>query len=245
MSYHISPHATTNTPPCELFLKSTIRPRLDLIRPDLGSAITDRQSAQKTYHDIRSRWRDFFLGQRVLAHNFREGPRWVPSMIAEKGGPLNYLVQIREDILWKRHVDQIISAADTPDDVSPHSTVPVPASLPSPLPSPQHSSTTPITPPPSQPVETQEQSVVQESMPATPTAQPQPSTPPWRYPLRQNRRPPKHFEFPIQPSDGRKENCGDWTKQELLYLNNYLLLSLCLCVSCCNPCVSSCSTLLT
>ena len=99
-------------------------------------------------------------------------------MIAEKGGPLNYLVQIREDILWKRHVDQIISAADTPDDVSPHSTVPVPASLPSPLPSPQHSSTTPITPPPSQPVETQEQSVVQESMPATPTAQPQPSTPP-------------------------------------------------------------------
>ena len=104
-------------------------------------------------------------------------------MIAEKRGPLTYLVQIREDILWKRHVDQIISATDTPDDVSPHSTVPVPtvpvpASLPSPLLSPQHSSTTPITPPPSQPVETQEQSVVQESMPATPTAQPQPSTPP-------------------------------------------------------------------
>ena len=55
MSYRISPHATTNTLPCELFLKRTIRTRLDLIRPDLGSAITDRQPAQKTYHDIHSR----------------------------------------------------------------------------------------------------------------------------------------------------------------------------------------------
>ena len=87
------------------------------------------------------------MSQRVLARNFREGPRWVPGTIAEKRGPLTYLVQIREDILWKRHVDQIISATDTPDDVSPHSTVPVPtvpvpASLPSPLLSPQHSSTT-------------------------------------------------------------------------------------------------------
>ena len=38
--------------------------------------------------------------------------------IAEKRGPLTYLVQIREDILWKRHIDQLIQAADTPDDVS-------------------------------------------------------------------------------------------------------------------------------
>ena len=62
--------ATTNTPPCELFLKRTIRTILDLIRPDLGSTITERQSAQKTYHDIHSRRQDFFLGQRVLGSQF-------------------------------------------------------------------------------------------------------------------------------------------------------------------------------
>ena len=112
MSYRISPHATTSTPSCELFLKRTIRTRLDMIRPDLGSTISDKRSAQKAYHDVHSRVRDFFLGQRVLAHNFREGPRWISGVIAEKRGPLTYLVQMRDDVLWKRHFDQIINATD-------------------------------------------------------------------------------------------------------------------------------------
>ena len=218
MSYRISPHATTSTPPCELFLKRTIRTRLDLIRPDLGSNISDKQSSQKSHHDIHSRRREFFLGQRVMARNYREGPRWIAGTIAEKRGPLTYLVQIREDILWKRHIDQLIQAADTPDDVSscaspPTPTVPV---LPAPLSLP-HS---PVLPPlslPHSPVlphspdvtdATPEQPAATNPVPitlsSTPTAEA--TTLPRRYPLRQNRRPPKRFEFPDQPSAGRKEN---------------------------------------
>ena len=74
-----------------------------------------------------------------MVRNYREGPQWISGTIAEKRGPLTYLVEIREDILWKRHIDQIIQAADTPDDVSscvslPTPTVPVlPAPLPLPL----------------------------------------------------------------------------------------------------------------
>ena len=122
MSCRISPHATTSTPPCELFLKRTIRTRLDLIRPDLGSNISGKQSS---HHDIHSRRREFFLGQRVMARNYREGPRWIAGTIAEKRGPLTYLVQIREDILWKRYIDQLIQAADTPDDVSSCASLPI------------------------------------------------------------------------------------------------------------------------
>ena len=213
MSYRISPHATTSTPPCELFLKRTIRTRLDLIRPDLGSNISDKQSSQKSHHDIHSRRREFFLGQRVMARNYSEGPRWIAGTIAEKRGPLTYLVQIREDILWKRHIDQLIQAADTPDDVSscaspPTPTVPVlPAPLPlphspvlpEPLPLPHSPDVTDATP--EQPAAT---NPVPITLSSTPTAEA--TTLPRRYPLRQNRRPPKRFEFPDQPSAGRKEN---------------------------------------
>lgn len=210
MSYRISPHATTNTPPCELFLKRTIRTRLDMIRPDLGSAISDKQSAQKALHDVHSKGRDFFIGQRVLARNYREGPRWISGTIAEIKGPLTYLVQIRDDVLWKRHVDQIINTTDTPDDVSPCPTTPtvpedmpprlttpstpaLPESLPSPVLPPQPSTTTPSTPLSVEPTP-------QESEPTTlpqpsSTIQPQAQTPPRRYPLRQNRKPPNRFGF--------------------------------------------------
>ena len=87
-----------------------------------------------------------------MVRNYREGPQWISGTIAEKRGPLTYLVEIREDILWKRHIDQIIQAADTPDDVSscvslPTPTVPVlPAPLPLPLTPPRYSSTAPVLP---------------------------------------------------------------------------------------------------
>ena len=216
MSYRISPHATTSTPPCELFLKRTIRTRLDMIRPDLGSTISDKQSAQKAYHDVHSRVRDFFLGQRVLARNYREGPRWISGVIAEKRGPLTYLVQIRDDVLWKRHVDQIINATDTPDDVSPRSHTTDTPDVVTPVHIPPESSPAPVLPAPSssiieppstpQPVEIQEESLPQEPEPTTQPTQPplpvqlNPQTPPRRYPLRQNRRPPKRFGFPVQSS---------------------------------------------
>ena len=214
MSYRISPHATTNTPPCELFLKRIIRTRLDLIRPDLGSNISDKQSSQKSHHDIHSR---------VMARNYREGPRWIAGTIAEKRGPLTYLVQIREDILWKRHIDQLIQAADTPDDVSscaspPTPTVPV---LPAPLSLPHspvlpplslpHSPVLPHSPAvtdatPEQPTATNPVPITLSSTPTAEATTLHGDIPCDKIPLRQNRRPPKRFEFPDQPSAGRKEN---------------------------------------
>ena len=35
------------------------------------------------------------------------GPDWVPGVIAQKKGPLTYLIDVSGGRLWKRHVDHI------------------------------------------------------------------------------------------------------------------------------------------
>ena len=40
LTYRTSPHATTNQPPCILFLNRSLRTRLDLLRPNIGSHVS-------------------------------------------------------------------------------------------------------------------------------------------------------------------------------------------------------------
>ena len=54
-SYHTTPHATTNVAPYELFLGRKIRSRLDLLRPDVESRVSEQQAKQKACHDRESR----------------------------------------------------------------------------------------------------------------------------------------------------------------------------------------------
>ena len=43
-----------------------------------------------------------------MVRNFGgSGPDWVPGVIAQKMGPLTYLVDVSGGRLWKRHVDHI------------------------------------------------------------------------------------------------------------------------------------------
>ena len=110
----ITPHSTTNKAPAELFLKRSLRTRFDLLRPSAEEQVMMRQSMQKTYHDQHSRSREFVVGQRVLARNFRAGQRWLPGIITERRGPLSYLVQLQQGILCKRHIDQLLEATHSP-----------------------------------------------------------------------------------------------------------------------------------
>ena len=85
-----TPSSTTGVSPAELFMKRSLRSRLDLLRPSVKRRVQGRQADQKRQHDARSRLRKFDVGQAVLVRNLREGPKWVRGTIAEQTGPVSY-----------------------------------------------------------------------------------------------------------------------------------------------------------
>ena len=105
--YRVTPHATTNTPPSQLFLCRTLRTRFDLLRPSIQSNVLAKQAVQKSDHDHRARNRQFVVDQPVMVRDYRPStPKWIKGRIANKLGPVTYEVQVQGSFL-KRHVDQL------------------------------------------------------------------------------------------------------------------------------------------
>ena len=105
--------------PLVYLLHRHIQTRLDLIRPDYSSQVLTKQAQQKVHHDRRAQEREFFVGQPVMARNMRPGPDWVPAVVIERLGPLTYLVETTDHLLWKRHIDlfrelKVNSQVETP-----------------------------------------------------------------------------------------------------------------------------------
>ena len=121
LTYRTSPHATTNQPPCILFLNRSLRTRLDLLRPNIGSYVSRKQSNQVAHHDQHTKERSFSLTQQVMVRNFRPGATWIPGVIIRKLGPITYLVNVQGKLCWKRHIDHIRSCGEdlTPSTVGP------------------------------------------------------------------------------------------------------------------------------
>ena len=124
LRYRITPHATTNTAPCELFMGRSLRTRLDLLRPNLEDSVLHQQAQQKQTHDQHSKWREFAVGQQVLVRSYRPGPTWLHGTIVERTGPLSYVVQVQDGLRWKRHVDQLLQSRSR--ESLPQTTEPVP-----------------------------------------------------------------------------------------------------------------------
>ena len=107
LSYRTTPHATTNVAPCVLFLGRSVRTRLDMLTPDPGCAVAEKQSKQKQQHDQHSDSRQFCVGQTVWVRNFLGSTKWVEGTVSKRVGPLTYLIQLPRGVTWKRHVDHI------------------------------------------------------------------------------------------------------------------------------------------
>ena len=54
------------------------------------------------------------IGQRVMVHNLRPGPTWIPGTIVGRNGPLSYVVQVKGEQVWKRHIEHLREMGDTP-----------------------------------------------------------------------------------------------------------------------------------
>ena len=104
LSYRTTPHTTTGTTPCSLFIGRSIRTRLD---PDIAQQVCEKQASQKHYHDKHTQGREFVVGQRVMVKNFRPGPTYVAGTITSIVGPLTYTICVDSGQLWKRHIDHI------------------------------------------------------------------------------------------------------------------------------------------
>lgn len=201
--YRSTPHSTTNVAPCELFLGRTVRTRLDLLKPDPAEHVMQQQAKQKEKHDLRARYRDLHIGQKVMVRNMRTGPTWIPGEIIQQLGPVTYLVDVYGEKPWKCHADQLKERVETPN--------PLRSEIPSQLP--EEESDTDVGPDPvveigSTPAGSDQEPIVDgpevNAEPANPstddsnsTPQPAQSDPPVeqterRYPSR-NRNPPDRY----------------------------------------------------
>ena len=108
LTYRTTPHTTTNVAPCTLLMGRSLRTRLDMLRPNLDSAVCEAQAKQKQYHDEHSRPRDFLPGDNVWARDFRDkATKWISGVVLQSVGPLSYMIQLDDGTLWKWHVDHI------------------------------------------------------------------------------------------------------------------------------------------
>ena len=96
LRYRCTPHTTTDTPPCNLFLGRSLRTRLDLLRQAQEEIVLSRQDKQKQDHDQHAKERSLSVGQIVLAKNFLPGLAWVPALVKKLLGPLTYLVEVKK-----------------------------------------------------------------------------------------------------------------------------------------------------
>ena len=180
LTYRTTPHSTTGVPPCELLMGRSLHTRLDLLRPNLGRTVRQSQSREI---EGSTRLRNFDIGAPVMARNFGgSGPDWVPGVIAQKIGPLTYLVDVSGGRLWKRHVDHIKDHQRS-ETVSDDSEIDVDI---------------PDTPEPREPdvIDNPETETPEEPTEPTPPEEPSapdPSTESRRYPTRQ-RRAPERFD---------------------------------------------------
>ena len=65
------------------------------------------QAKQKAAHDVPTKVREFYPGDRILVKDLRKEQTWWPGFIAERSGPKSYVVVLNDGRVWKRHIDHI------------------------------------------------------------------------------------------------------------------------------------------
>jgi len=98
LQYRITPHATTNKSPAEIFLNRKLRTRLDLIIPsEQTENIASNPQACKY----------FICGERVACRNYTKDSKWKFGTITNKLGKLHYKIALDDGRSWIRHINQM------------------------------------------------------------------------------------------------------------------------------------------
>lgn len=98
--YRLMPHQSTSKTPSELIFGRKIRCALDLLKPE--------PSQRKTVeHNNQIRVRTFKSNDRVGCRNYLDNKKWIFGRIHKVLGKLHYLIELDDNRIWRRHVNQI------------------------------------------------------------------------------------------------------------------------------------------
>ena len=84
LTYRLTPHSATGISPSDLLLGRHPRSRLDLLKPNTAERVERNQRKQKEQHDLRSRERNFGVGDDVFVRNYHHGNKSLPGVIQQK-----------------------------------------------------------------------------------------------------------------------------------------------------------------
>ena len=94
-------HATTGSSPTKLFLQRALRTRLSQVRPDLTSHVLGHQSKMKMFWEMA-------VGDTVFAHDHWSSQKWQRGIVRQHSSPHSYQVQLDDEPIWRRHVDDVL-----------------------------------------------------------------------------------------------------------------------------------------
>ena len=101
--YRITPHSATGVSPAELLVGRRLRSALSLLRPERVVSLREKQYGSMGTKKTRS----FAVDEPVLIKNYGSGPEWIPGVVADVKGSVNYRVLTGDGRLIHRHVDQV------------------------------------------------------------------------------------------------------------------------------------------
>ena len=92
LTYRNTQHSSTGKTPTKLFLGRNLRSKLDLVKPDIQTHVTNSQ--MKLALTSNKTVCEFELGQRVLESDFRptSKEKWIRGFEVSRNGPLHYKI---------------------------------------------------------------------------------------------------------------------------------------------------------
>jgi len=66
---------------------------------------------------IDGRVKEYEVNDKVMCRNYSDhsSSKWIPGVILQKLSPVTYLIKCGGDLVWKRHINQIIDRLDKPE----------------------------------------------------------------------------------------------------------------------------------
>ncbi|XP_058049718.1 uncharacterized protein K02A2.6-like [Ahaetulla prasina] len=95
---HRTPSTATGKSPAELLMGRKLRCPLDRLNPHY---------TPEGYKGKLEKTREMSIGDPVWARNYGDGPSWLTGQIIKVTGPKSYVVELPDNRVWRRHVDQL------------------------------------------------------------------------------------------------------------------------------------------